>query len=632
MKTNILLKNILLGIMLVSIASVEAGLQDRAFATHNVGQIGYFTTNIGQYYPYGGQFEKTMEYPINSGHISIYRQCIMVGVPTNVISAADGRFEEWDALGGFDAGNAEIAISDNPSTWPAGGWPVKDEAGEDWILSQQETFCAYSDSTNWRYANSDPNGPDNEFLLDLKVYQTIHSWGLPEADRFLVLRFELQNDSPDLMEDVYFNFYSDLDIGGNDNAAREWADDCIAFDKNRELIYFYDADNYSDEWGEADPFLNGITFLETPNHLGITDWHWIDVTVDEVAVNSAFWDSVSFNLMRSDTSFFHEHPLLQVSDFFHLGDNPSNGTHYDDPNTTRIEDESGNVVGGAMVAYIVNGPFEIPAGESVEILVGVMVGDNEADLLQNVDNLWSHHLDDYARLVPPPQPSLSYDQGNNNVTLYWSNELDMNAPTTGIEGYILYRTSDPSLMDWTVLDTIPLEFSGSSNLDTMAYSYEDYDVLNGFLYYYNLTSYRMADGLVQESVRLADIENIDNQSGSQVIKPQTKASLNESDLDDIKVVPNPYIISAEWDNHRLGNTPFGEPIRNLAFTNLPSPCTIHIYTVDGDRLQTLEHAENTGRLEWNLLTSERRAIVSGIYFYHIESDLGDKVGRFALVR
>jgi len=72
---------------------VLAGLKDRAFATHNVGKVGYFTTNIGQFYPYGGQFEKTLEYPINSGHICMYRQCLMIGVPINVISAADGRFE-----------------------------------------------------------------------------------------------------------------------------------------------------------------------------------------------------------------------------------------------------------------------------------------------------------------------------------------------------------------------------------------------------------------------------------------------------------------------------------------------------------------------------------------------------------
>jgi len=82
----------------------------------------------------------------------------------------------------------------------------------------------------------------------------------------------------------------------------------------------------------------------------------------------------------------------------------------------------------------------------------------------------------------------------------------------------------------------------------------------------------------------------------------------------------------------LGNTPFGEPIRNLAFTHLPSPCTIKIFTVDGDLVQTIEHTNPTGREEWNLLTSENRPIVSGIYFFHVESSLGEKVGRFAVVR
>ena len=79
-------------------------------------------------------------------------------------------------------------------------------------------------------------------------------------------------------------------------------------------------------------------------------------------------------------------------------------------------------------------------------------------------------------------------------------------------------------------------------------------------------------------------------------------------------------------------TVFGEPIRNIAFTNLPTPCTIKIFTVDGDLLQTIEHSSNTGREEWNLLTKERRPVVSGIYFFHVESDAGEKIGRFAIIR
>jgi hypothetical protein len=112
----------------------------------------------------------------------------------------------------------------------------------------------------------------------------------------------------------------------------------------------------------------------------------------------------------------------------------------------------------------------------------------------------------------------------------------------------------------------------------------------------------------------------------------TTSAETEADVDRIKVVPNPYIVSAAWDEARLGNSPFGEPIRNLAFEHLPTPCTITIFTVDGDLVQTIEHTSNSGREEWNLLSSERRPVASGIYFYHVESSLGEKVDRFAVIR
>jgi len=475
-------------------------------------------------------------------------------------------------------------------------------------------------------------------LLDLRVYQTIFSWGVPDADKFLILKFELENAGSRPYSEMYFNFYSDLDIGGINNADREWADDCIGFDRERQLVYFYDSNNYSDEWGQANPFMSGVTFLQTPNGEGITDWHWIDVTIDEVAVNSTFWDSVSYNLMRSDTTFFHDHPDLQVADFFHLGEVPLNGTHYDDPATTQIYSD-GNLVGGAMVAYICNGPFDIQPGERAEIWVAVMVGDDENDLLAIVDKIWEYYENDFAIAVVPA-PELSASAGDRQVTLSWSNQLDidyqnpvLNPPANDLEGYKIYRTTDPTLSSWDELATIPMRYKGEPKLTQQAYEFKDTSVLNGFTYIYNLSVYRTSPaGKVEESARLTDLGNIDNQPNAVAVEPQTEPVTTADDLERIKVVPNPYIVSAVWDEARLGNTPFGEPIRNLAFTHLPSPCTIKIFTVDGDLVQTIEHTNSTGREEWNLLTSENRPIVSGIYFFHVESSLGEKVGRFAVVR
>ena len=627
-------------IFIVGLSSpVDAGLKDRAFATHNVGKVGFFSTNIGQFYPYGGQFEKTLEYPINSGHICMYRQCIMLGVPVNVVSAADGRFEEFDAVGGYNAGDANIAMSDNPNTWPDWGWPVQDEDGNPVILSQQDSYCVYSDSTSWRYYN---NG-ELDKLLDLRVHQSIYTWGVDGADQFIILKFEIENLSDNPYEDMYFNFYSDLDIGGISNAAREWADDCIDFDKDRELVFFYDSDDYSDDWAEPNPFLAGITFLQTPNGGGITDWHWIDVTLDEVAVNSARWDSVSYYLMRSDTSYFHDylqsHPEANwtVEDYFHLGDDPIDGTHYSDPATTRIKDDDGNLVGGAMVAYICNGPFDVQPNEFAEIWVGVIVADNREQMLEICDTMWEYY-DDGFQIATVPAPTLTASAGDRQVTLNWSNQLDVEYMNpinnmNDLQGYYLYRTTDQTLSTWTLVDSIAMSYKDDTEVRQNAYEYVDEDVLNGYTYFYNLSAYRRGvTGKIEESIRLAAIDNLDNLSNAVSIIPTSNPAETENDLEKIKVVPNPYIVSAPWEEARLGNSPFGEPIKNLAFTNLPTPCTIKIFTVDGDLVNTLTHSNTTGREEWNLLTTENRPVVSGIYFFHVDSDVGEKIGRFAVIR
>lgn len=621
-------------LLLISNTNTFAQDPDRATGTHNINQVGYFVSNIGQFYEWDGTFQRTMEFPINSGHICMYRQCIMIGVPVNVISAASGRYEEWDALPGYDAGMFEIAMSDDPSTWPDSGWPVQDEEGNYIILSQQDSYCVYCDSLNWRYYNNH----EEDMLLNIRVHQSVYSWGIIGTEKFHILKFEIENTSDMELTEMYFNFYSDMDMGGISSGG-EWLDDCVGFDKDRELVYFFDADKYSDEWDEENPFLTGVIFLKTPNDLGISDWHWIKASIDEVAVNSAFWDSVSYYLMKSDTMFFHNHPLLDVSNFFHLGDNPLNGTHWDDPITSHITDESGNLIGTDVVAYICNGPFDIPPGERAEIWVGVMVGDNEGDLLAVADKIWEYYEDDF-NIAIIPMPEIEAKVGDCIVDLYWSNKLDVEyinpilaIPENDLEGYILYCTTDPTLSNWTVLDTIYMLYKEDSVITEQAYHFQDEAVYNGFRYFYNLSAYRISPaGKLEQSILLTDISSIDVRPNAVEAMPRTDAIVNKGDIDKIRVVPNPYVVSAQWDEARLGNSPFGEPIRNIAFTNLPTPCMIKIFTVDGDLVQTIKHTNSTGREEWNLLTFERRPIVSGIYFYHVESKSGEKIGRFALIR
>ncbi len=110
-------------------------------------------------------------------------------------------------------------------------------------------------------------------------------------------------------------------------------------------------------------------------------------------------------------------------------------------------------------------------------------------------------------------------------------------------------------------------------------------------------------------------------------------ALAEKELENIKVVPNPYVASARWEVKNPFNS--GRGPRSLHFTHLPSNCTIRIFTINGELINTLYHDKelNNGTYDWNMLTSDNLAISYGVYIYHIEAkDIGDKTGKFAIIK
>jgi hypothetical protein len=105
------------------------------------------------------------------------------------------------------------------------------------------------------------------------------------------------------------------------------------------------------------------------------------------------------------------------------------------------------------------------------------------------------------------------------------------------------------------------------------------------------------------------------------------------DLDDIRVVPNPYVVSNSWEPaNPYAN---GRGPRELHFINLPESCTIRIFSIRGQLVQTLEHNSGlaNGTVIWDMLTKDNLDIAYGIYIYHIDAgDLGSKVGKFAVIK
>lgn len=108
----------------------------------------------------------------------------------------------------------------------------------------------------------------------------------------------------------------------------------------------------------------------------------------------------------------------------------------------------------------------------------------------------------------------------------------------------------------------------------------------------------------------------------------------ESDLDNIKVVPNPYISTNQWEQGLPGLTT-GAGERRIDFIHLPQECTIRVYTTYGELVKTINHNSTLldGTASWNLLSKDDREIAFGVYIYHVETPNGlSKIDKFAIIK
>ncbi len=105
-------------------------------------------------------------------------------------------------------------------------------------------------------------------------------------------------------------------------------------------------------------------------------------------------------------------------------------------------------------------------------------------------------------------------------------------------------------------------------------------------------------------------------------------------MNNIYAVPNPYVGVNEIEpTNKLPGQSRGE--RRIYFENLPPKCTIRIFTLSGEHVQTLEHESTlqNGREFWNLLNKDGFSIAYGIYFAHIDAPgVGEKLIKLAIIK
>ncbi|HOZ22862.1 MAG TPA: hypothetical protein PLO28_13820, partial [bacterium] len=111
------------------------------------------------------------------------------------------------------------------------------------------------------------------------------------------------------------------------------------------------------------------------------------------------------------------------------------------------------------------------------------------------------------------------------------------------------------------------------------------------------------------------------------------AGILASSLDDILVVPNPYVATNAMET-AISN-PFLNQRRKLMFTHLPAQCTIKIFTASGIFIDEIEvnNPPERGIVHWDMLTREGLEIAAGIYVYHVKTPTGEeKLDKFAVIK
>jgi hypothetical protein len=116
-----------------------------------------------------------------------------------------------------------------------------------------------------------------------------------------------------------------------------------------------------------------------------------------------------------------------------------------------------------------------------------------------------------------------------------------------------------------------------------------------------------------------------NTTGSQYINSRAQA---QDDLEDIRVVPNPYYAYSEYEQSQVD--------KRVKITNLPSDCTISIFTMSGSLIRQFKRNVQSDipgagltSQDWELTNAEGIPVASGVYIIHIDAgDLGEKIVKF----
>lgn len=294
----------------------------------------------------------------------------------------------------------------------------------------------------------------------------------------------------------------------------------------------------------------------------------------------------------------------------------------------------------------------------------------------------------YFLSAPPPEPTVEYTPLDGGVRLVWDNVAEITPdPVLGrvdFQGYKIYRAEyeprnwelvaafdnvnepvfirdssgriinpkkDPAtgqLYPYTdpKWEELPDETLVKVDLPPVTNHYDDFGgqflaraighPVNGLPYFYSVVAYDFDKPQTSISPELLSQESqkdnymIQRETGFPIpvvpVRMYSQEELGSYDLDNIKVVPNPYRGTALYESRYEDR---------IQFTNLPPACKITIFTLVGDMIDTIYHTDGTDAAAWDMVSRNRQRVKSGLYIYVVEvnePEYGKHIGKFAILR
>jgi len=467
-------------------------------------------------------------------------------------------------------------------------------------VSAEDTYAEYTDLDPGRHN-------PGESPLGIKIIERTYKWTAAYNDDFIIFDYQFINigldsdgdlvaDTPQDLTEVYAAIRFDADVsylGGGEY----WYDDLTAYYEPKQISYEYDGDdpdvpgNDVGEFGASAGYIYARFLKGADPYISYTD-----------PVSHAWWTI-------DDDPSGDELKFVYMSTPGYAGV-PASPYDYRFLQTV--------------------GPFTLNAGDTLNMVWAMGVGDGLDNVI--LDSDWAKRIFDsgfLAASAPSPPVLAEIEKEDGRVTLNWDATAEASVdPLTGesdFEGYRVYksrRLDDAGNQVWVkVADFDKVNAIGANT--GLQYQYVDKDIINGYGYNYAITSYDRGApdeglGILESSIRAASASAFVIASG------EIRAT-----ADEIYVYPNPFVGSAEWDHEFTFNEPFR---RKLVFANLPGECTIKIFTLSGDLVNTIENPEGESLAVWDMISRSDQSIVSGIYLYAVESDKGNHIGKFVVIQ